>query len=111
PRPRQCRALADVLAAHIDHPRAAGVVEMGQALRAHGRAPPVDAPLPSPAAGAPPGTHTPSPSEACSRFQIGACALMRSIAARAPANASSRCGAETATITLGSPSATLPTRC
>ena len=30
---------------------------------------------------------------------------------RAPANASPRCGAETATITLGSDSGTSPTRC
>ena len=36
-------------------------------------------------------------------FQIGASALIRSIASRAPANASPRCAAETATTTLGSP--------
>ena len=46
-----------------------------------------------------------------STFQIGASALTRSITARAPANASPRCGALAATITLGSPSGTVPVRC
>ena len=44
-------------------------------------------------------------------FQIGASALIRSIASRAPAKASPRWAAETATTTLGSPSGTVPTRC
>ena len=43
-----------------------------------------------------------------STFQIGASALTRSITARAPANASPRCGALTATSTLGSLSGTVP---
>ena len=46
-----------------------------------------------------------------STFQIGASALTRSISARAPSNASPRCGAEAATTTLGSDSGTVPTRC
>ena len=46
-----------------------------------------------------------------STFQIGASALTRSISARAPANASPRCGAEAATITDGSDSGTVPVRC
>ena len=46
-----------------------------------------------------------------STFQIGASALTRSITARAPAKASPRCGALTATSTLGSLSGTVPVRC
>ena len=41
----------------------------------------------------------------------GASALTRSISARAASNASPRCAAEAATITLGSLSGTVPTRC
>ena len=52
-----------------------------------------------------------SPDAATSTFQIGASALTRSISARAALNASPRCGAEAATITLGSDSGTVPTRC
>ena len=44
-------------------------------------------------------------------FQIGASAFTRSMISRAPANASPRCGADTATMTLGSESGTSPTRC
>ena len=50
-------------------------------------------------------------SSPASVFQIGDSCLILSIASRAPANASARCAAETATITLGSPSGTVPTRC
>ena len=44
-------------------------------------------------------------------FQIGASSLMRSIISRAPANASPRCAADTATATLASLRATVPRRC
>ena len=47
-------------------------------------------------------TRVRAPSSPTSTFQIGASALTRSISARAPANASPRCGALAATITLGS---------
>ena len=60
--------------------------------------------------GAAPSTQRPSP-PSISFFQIGASAFTRSMISRAPANASPRCGAETATITLGSDSGTSPTRC
>ena len=48
-----------------------------------------------------PGTRS-RPASVTSTFQIGASAFTRSITARAPANASPRCGALAATITLGS---------
>ena len=64
----------------------------------------------SPSGGSVPSTAVRSP-PSTSTFQIGASALIRSIASRAPANASPRCGAETATTTLGSPSGTVPVRC
>ena len=50
------------------------------------------------------------PRAVSSTFQIGASAFTRSISARAPANASPRCGAEAATITDGSLSGTRPVR-
>ena len=56
--------------------------------------------------GGAPSTHSPS-----SVFQIGARALISSMISRAPANASPRWAAETATITDGSLSGTRPTRC
>ena len=51
------------------------------------------------------------PSAVTTTFQIGASALTRSMIARAPAKASPRCGAEAATMTDGSESATVPERC
>ena len=47
----------------------------------------------------------------CIRFQIGARTLSSSITYRHAANAAGRCGAEQATATLGSPTATRPVRC
>ena len=57
-------------------------------------------------AGVVPRTHSPS-----SFFQIGAFALISSMISRAPANAASRCGADTAIATEGSDRGTVPTRC
>src|SRR4051794_25661318 len=64
----------------------------------------------APPQGRVPSTQPPAP-PSISFFQIGASALIRSIASRAPANASSRWPADTATSTLGCDSGTNPTRC
>ena len=75
-----------------------GSVELGGQL--------VDGRKPSQASGVTPGTHSPS-----SFFQIGARALISSMISLAPANASLRCGADTAIATDASDKATGPTRC
>src|SRR4029079_9677563 len=82
-RRRHRAALALGLAADVDHPGGAVGADVCQAG----------------GAGLLPSTHRDSP-PSFSRFQIGASALIRSIASRAPANASPRWAAAAATITL-----------
>ena len=82
--------------------------DRGAAARRAGRgavhAEPTAARAPRYVGGSVPSTRR-RPASLTSTFQIGASALTRSISARAPANASPRCGAEAATITDGSDSA------
>ena len=76
----------------------------GRARRGAVHAQPTAARPPRYVGGSVPSTRR-RPASLTSTFQIGASALTRSISARAPANASPRCGAEAATITDGSDSA------
>ena len=87
----------------VDH-RARRAHGVTHATRRRAR-PPAPRPTAAPADARPPqgtvpSTQPPAP-PSISFFQIGASALIRSIASRAPANASPRCGADAATITHG----------